>query len=174
MQTYIMFLKGINVGKHKQISMPHLVNALESLGHEDVTTYIRSGNIIFSSRESNANLLQQSIQAHIEHLYEFEIPTIIYSKENFLSLVKNCPFQPSETQQIFFGFCQNTIEFSQKLLTTQQDEQAKSIGNILYLQIGPRLLESPLYKTLDKTLKNEQISLRNWKTTMKMVDLLEK
>ncbi len=174
MQKYIMFLRGINVGKHKQISMPHLVGALESLGYEHVTTYIRSGNIIFSSRESNAAVLQQSIQAHLEQLYEFEIPTIVYSKDNFLSLVKNCPFKPNETQQIFFGFCQNTIEFSQKLLTAQQDEQAESYENILYLQLGPHLLDSPLYKALDKMLKNEQISLRNWKTTMKMVDLLEK
>ena len=46
---YIAFLRGINVGKHRRITMAELKAAFEASGYRDVATYIASGNVIFDA-----------------------------------------------------------------------------------------------------------------------------
>jgi uncharacterized protein (DUF1697 family) len=54
MATYIALLRGINVGGQKKIEMPELIAAFESLGFEDVKTYIQSGNVIFTTMKRDS------------------------------------------------------------------------------------------------------------------------
>ncbi|WP_431156669.1 DUF1697 domain-containing protein [Winogradskyella poriferorum] len=52
MNNYITFLRGINVGGHRKVSMADLRILLAKLGLEDVNTYIQSGNVVFKSKSS--------------------------------------------------------------------------------------------------------------------------
>lgn len=47
---YIALLRGINVGGNNKIEMKKLKQTFEHAGMGHVTTYINSGNIIFSSQ----------------------------------------------------------------------------------------------------------------------------
>jgi uncharacterized protein (DUF1697 family) len=49
MRTYIALLRGINISGKNKISMPLLKAAFEEIGFSNVSTYINSGNVIFSS-----------------------------------------------------------------------------------------------------------------------------
>ena len=49
MDTYVALLRGVNVGGHNQIKMAALRDMLGGLGHQDVVTYIQSGNVIFDT-----------------------------------------------------------------------------------------------------------------------------
>ena len=51
MKRYIALLRGINVGGHKKLKMTDLKLLFEDLGFENVTTYIQSGNVVFSAKE---------------------------------------------------------------------------------------------------------------------------
>jgi uncharacterized protein (DUF1697 family) len=48
MTTYLAMLSGINVGGHKTIAMPKLRASFGALGFAKVTTYVQSGNVVFS------------------------------------------------------------------------------------------------------------------------------
>jgi len=58
MTRYVALLKGVNVGGRKRIAMADLRALLTGLGYADVTTYLASGNALFttSSRRSAASL----------------------------------------------------------------------------------------------------------------------
>ena len=43
----VALLRGINVGGKAKVAMPELKQLFVDLGHEDVTTYIQSGNVVF-------------------------------------------------------------------------------------------------------------------------------
>ena len=47
MKTYVILLRGINVGGHKKVPMAELRELLGKKGVSDVKTYIQSGNIVF-------------------------------------------------------------------------------------------------------------------------------
>ena len=59
MTTYLVLLRGINVGGRNKVPMAPLRELLESLGHTRVSTYIASGNVILSSDRSAAELKRE-------------------------------------------------------------------------------------------------------------------
>ena len=50
---YIALLRGVNVGGNNKISMRELKEAFIEYGFSRVETYINSGNILFSSEETD-------------------------------------------------------------------------------------------------------------------------
>ena len=57
MTTYIALLRGINVGGNKIIKMQDLKTMFQSIGFQNVRTYIQSGNVLFESDEESISLL---------------------------------------------------------------------------------------------------------------------
>lgn len=63
MQTYIVLLRGINVGGKNKVPMAQLRQHLEALNFADVSTYIASGNVLLRSDRDAA-----TVQAMIEQM----------------------------------------------------------------------------------------------------------
>jgi uncharacterized protein (DUF1697 family) len=57
MTVYVAMLRGVNVGGNS-LKMDRLRQACEDLGLQNVRTYVQSGNIVFSSRDSALKLAQ--------------------------------------------------------------------------------------------------------------------
>ncbi len=89
---YISLLRGINVSGQKKIPMAELKSLYKSLGFENVTTYIQSGNVIFSSAERDESKLSALISDKIQEVFSFDIEIIIRSKESWASIIQNNPF----------------------------------------------------------------------------------
>ena len=58
METYIAFLRGINVGGNNILLMSELKLMCYDIGLENVRTYIQSGNVIFESGLSEDKLVK--------------------------------------------------------------------------------------------------------------------
>ena len=54
---YILLLRGINVGGKNKVSMGDLKELLLNEGFEDVSSYINSGNLFFTSIQSSENCI---------------------------------------------------------------------------------------------------------------------
>src|SRR5918998_6339265 len=63
-KTYVALLRGINLGARNKVSMSDLRALFESLGTEDVETYVQSGNVVFRSDDDPA-MLTDAIQKRI-------------------------------------------------------------------------------------------------------------
>ena len=68
MQTYISFLRGVNMTGHNSMKMNDLLQLYIELGFEDAETFIQSGNVIFRSASENpehstADKIEKSIIA---------------------------------------------------------------------------------------------------------------
>ena len=59
MTTYLVLLRGINVGGKNKVPMADLRELLEELGYRDVRTYIASGNVILQSDRSPAEIKRE-------------------------------------------------------------------------------------------------------------------
>lgn len=73
MKQYIALIRGINVGGKNKVSMADLKTALEKLGHEEVSTYINSGNVIFKSNTSKLETLVAEFEKLLD--VEFNVQT---------------------------------------------------------------------------------------------------
>jgi len=87
----ISLLRGINVSGQKKIIMKDLKALYESLGFENVVTYIQSGNIIFKSNQSEDALISL-IEKAIANKYGFDVPVQVRDTKALNSIINALPF----------------------------------------------------------------------------------
>src|SRR5579862_6190045 len=63
--THVALLRGINVGGQSRVAMSDLREIVASLGHDDVATYIQSGNVVFSSPSADVTRLADDLEEAI-------------------------------------------------------------------------------------------------------------
>ncbi len=73
---YIALLRGINVGGKNKVEMKRLKALFESLGYEQVSAYINSGNISFESRGKTEDI-SEKIGKGFRKEFGFDVPILV-------------------------------------------------------------------------------------------------
>ena len=89
--TYVAFLRGVNVGGNSIVSMAAIREALVALGLSDVRTYINSGNVIFSTRASDAQRLTVRIEKALEQHTGIAIKVLVMDHKTLKKIVDAIP-----------------------------------------------------------------------------------
>lgn len=87
---YVAFLRGINVGGHR-VKMDRLRTMFEDLGFEDVSTFIASGNVLFTAHYGEPDALREGIEGHLAHRLGYEVPTFLRSPSQLAEVVAFTP-----------------------------------------------------------------------------------
>ena len=88
---YIALLRGVNVGGNNIISMSQLKEAFAEHGFTDVSSYINSGNILFSSEKTDEAALKAECELLINHKFNLEIIVSIISSADINAAIKHAP-----------------------------------------------------------------------------------
>src|SRR5579859_1772627 len=89
--TYVAFLRGVNVGGKGIVSMAAIKEALVALGLSEVRTYINSGNVIFSSRASDAQRLTARVEKALEQHTGMAIKVLVMDHRTLKKLIDAIP-----------------------------------------------------------------------------------
>ena len=89
--VYVAFLRGINVGGKAIVSMAAIKEAHVHLGLSDVRTYINSGNVIFSTRASDAQKLTARIEKALEQHTGMAIKVLVTDHKALKKMVDAIP-----------------------------------------------------------------------------------
>lgn len=100
---YVAFLRAINVGGHAIIKMADLKKMFESVGLENVQTYIQSGNVIFESQEDAESLAKQ-IEPQLQKAAEYKIHLFVRTMRQVQSIAEKAPFIPKPDETVFVAF----------------------------------------------------------------------
>src|ERR1700733_13228502 len=92
MPTYVALLRGINVGGRNKGAMAELRQLAESLGHADVTTYIQSGNLVFSSSDGDTGALADALEQGIADRLAVQAAVVVLSRVALAQAVADNPF----------------------------------------------------------------------------------
>lgn len=85
---YVCLLRGINVGGNYKVNMSDLRTVFAELGYSDATTYINSGNVIFSSNDEPSALI---IERALVAAFSFEIPVLIVGADRMRAIANSIP-----------------------------------------------------------------------------------
>ncbi|MDB5183659.1 MAG: hypothetical protein JWO07_340 [Candidatus Saccharibacteria bacterium] len=91
MTRYIALLRGINVGGNNKVSMSDLRDCFGSIGLKEVTTYINSGNVLFSSKDQNIVWLADECQRAIEKRFGFPVVVMVIPVRDLKAAIANAP-----------------------------------------------------------------------------------
>ncbi|HWN08694.1 MAG TPA: DUF1697 domain-containing protein [Pyrinomonadaceae bacterium] len=104
MITYVALLRGINVGGNKLIKMADLREVFESSGFKSVRTYIQSGNVIFETRDSDADKVVRKIEKAIYQSLGHEVTVILRTVAELKNLVEGDHFKHIESEEDVMRF----------------------------------------------------------------------
>ena len=79
MATYVLLLRGINLGARRRLPMADLREALEGLGYDDVRTHLQSGNVVLRATGSAAAVKQRVEGALADHC-GFDVEVLVRTK----------------------------------------------------------------------------------------------
>ncbi len=74
METWIVLLRGINVGGKNRLPMKALREMLSARGYRNAQTYIQSGNCVVQSTQTNPAVISADIAAAIKAEFGYTIP----------------------------------------------------------------------------------------------------
>ena len=93
MNTYLILVRGINVGGKNKIPMVGLRKCLEDLGFSNVSTYIASGNVILESNKQPDEikaLVEESLPQNFKLDSEL-IKVLVLSLSQLQTVIDNKP-----------------------------------------------------------------------------------
>jgi uncharacterized protein (DUF1697 family) len=91
--THVALLRGINLGGRNKVAMADLRALVTELGHADVSTYIQSGNVLFSATgDAEAAALALAMTEAIAAKLGVTAPVVVLTRDELAEVVAANPF----------------------------------------------------------------------------------
>jgi uncharacterized protein (DUF1697 family) len=178
--TYVVLLRGINVGGKNILPMAGLKKRLEELGFADVSTYIASGNVILAS-DKPADEVKARIEAALAKGFKpggEPIKVLVLSRKQLQAVVDHKPkgfgddpgkYHSDAIFLIGIGAAQAIQAFKPR---EGVDKVWPGEGVVYSQRLSAertrsrlsKIMASPFYKSM---------TIRNWNTTTRLLDLLK-
>ena len=130
MNTYVAFLRAINVGGHAKVKMSDLKHAFVAAGCKDVRTYIQSGNVIFEAPAGDTTALIQKIQIKLNELLGTEAAVVYRTRREVEGVVRAAPFKDIETttdMKLYVAFLSQTPRSNPRLPLLSPKEALEAV-----------------------------------------------
>lgn len=177
-KRYVALLRGINVGGRNRISMADLRDVFEIEGFEDVSTYIQSGNVLFSSAARRASL-EGDIQAKLRRRLGLDLVVVVRSDIQMRNIVDRSPDGfGEEPDRYHFDvvFLKQPLTPKRALRAVELREGVDRVwpgtGVLYFSRLSERRSQSRLSR-LASTKVYKQMTIRNWNTTTRLLELVE-
>ncbi|MER8234945.1 DUF1697 domain-containing protein [Streptomyces sp. NPDC094049] len=181
-QTYALLLRGINVSGRRKVPMADLRSCLEGLGHQDVRTYLQSGNAVFTTGggalAASDEALASEIEDAVEHRFGFRVDCLVRDGAYLAAVAAACPFPAAELEgkQLHALYLSESAEpgrFAGIDREAHLPEEFALGDRVLYLYAPEGLGNSKLGEAVSRTsvVKGLVVTGRNWNTVRKLVEM---
>jgi uncharacterized protein (DUF1697 family) len=180
MTTYLVLVRGINVGGKNAVSMAGLKTCLEELSYENVKTFLNSGNVVLDSKKS-AKAIQAEIDKVLPAKFKLDselVRVLALSRAQYKSMVDNKPK----------GFGEQPDKYHSDAIFLMGISAAKALpvfsprdgvdviwpgkGVIYSQRLSAQRTKSRLNRIMG-TPEYAAMTIRSWSTTMKLLKLME-
>ncbi len=97
MPRYVAFLRAINLGGARMVKMDFLRQLFESLGFDQVETFIASGNVVFSTkRQSSCQALEKRIEKKLLEELGYDVTVFVRTATEVVEVANKKPFPKSK------------------------------------------------------------------------------
>jgi uncharacterized protein (DUF1697 family) len=171
---YVALLRGINVGKARQVSMPRLTEVLTARGHADVRTHLRSGNVVLTSPLSERKLAAD-VSAAIGEEFGFDVPVVVRSGAQLGTVTADNPFADLATDParylVTFLAAEPDPARVRELPPAEGGGEYLVRGRELYLWLPDGISGTPIAAWNWDRLLGEPGTARNWRTVERLAEL---
>ena len=180
MNQYVALLRGINVGGNNLIKMPALRACFEAQRFGNVATYIQSGNVLFSARSPDHLALTRRIEAELLKSFASRFRVVVRSLEQMKTIIEGAPKgfgqRPAAYRYdvIFLKEPLSVADAVQSVTAKPGVDRVWCGEGVLYFS---RLISKAAQSHLSRIVTTpayQQMTIRNWNTTTKLAELMER
>lgn len=162
-------LRGVNLGK-RQLKMADLRAVVEALGHTDVSTYLQSGNVVFTPAGRSIKGLGDALTAALG----MDIAVVVRTGKELAAVVAGNPYPVDDPTKVVVTFLADRVP---KKALADIDQSAFSpdeftfTGRELYAKLPNGQARSKLMEALNKRDLGSTATTRNWRTVLALADM---
>ena len=191
MASHVALLRGINVGGRNKVPMADLREVVTSLGHTGVSTYIQSGNVLFSTADTDTAKLAAALESAIADRFGIWASVVVVSRDELAALLAGNPY-PDEPNprlvHVVFLTAGPPEDLLDRIAAAESAAAAKgsrdtaqAAGRALFLHtpdgFGTSELAQAVFRIIGAPAKQKKQALaataRNWATATKLLSLCE-
>jgi len=180
--THVALLRGINLGGHKKVAMTELREVVTSLGHAEVATYIQSGNVVFSTEQSDTAALAVALEEAIAETIGVRARVVVLSRDELDQVVRDNPYSDEPNLKavhaVFLsghpgpGVAERVAGAQEQVAQRGSRDTAQVIGRTIFLHTpdgyGRSDLAAEIVKLGQRKADNVTGTARNWATVTKL------
>jgi uncharacterized protein (DUF1697 family) len=151
MGAFVALLRAVNVGGTGKLPMSDLRDICEQLGFAAVSTYIASGNVVFTSRKSEA-AIKAALEKRLEAYAGKPVGILVRSAAEMAQVLADNPFPkaaPNRTMAVFLDRAPPADTLAG--IRGQRDEQIRLGRREIYIHYGEGMAKSKLVVPAAKT-----------------------
>ena len=190
MASHVALLRGINVGGRNKVPMAELREVVAALGHTGVSTYIQSGNVLFSTADTDTAALAAALETSIGERFGIWASVVVLSRDELAGVLAGNPYQDEPNPRlvhVVFLTAEPPSELLERIAAAEGAAAAKgsrdtvrAAGRALYLHtpdgFGTSELGQALFKIISPPAQRSRplaATARNWATSTKLLALCE-
>jgi len=176
--SFVALLRGINVGGRNPIRMPDLVACFSDAGFGNVSTYLQSGNVLFTADHKQAPKLEAEVEAMLEERFGSPLLVVIRSRDELADTIDAAPADhgsPKLRSDIFFLKHPLTAEEAlaeMPELRDGVDSVAPGPGAIYFSRVAARATKTRIQKFMGMPIF-QQMTARTWRTCIRLLEKLD-
>lgn len=173
---WVALLRGVNVGGSRRVAMADLRALLTGLGYTDVTTYVQSGNAVFTAEEPDGDRVARAVEQRVDAELGLDVTVIVRSREELAAVVAANPYPdlvdaPTTLHVMFLAGPVRQDAFAGIDLASFAPEEVRAGDRVLYLRCPFGLGRSRLVAELTERRLGVRATMRNWRTVTKLLEL---
>jgi len=175
MAHYISMLRGINVSGQKKILMKDLRAMYEGLGYDNISSYVQSGNVVFSTRKKSVTSLEKTIKAEIAKAFTFDVPTLVRDAAYFETIIANNPYAKETVQDgklPYVLFLDTISENTDIELPAKETGEYIIKEDAIYINYPDGAGRSKLTTNFFERKLKVAGTMRNWKTVLALHEMV--
>jgi uncharacterized protein (DUF1697 family) len=174
-KRYVALLRGINLGPRNKIAMADLRALFESLGAEDATTYVQSGNVVFRHRRGRDELVRE-IERRIARDLKLDIRVMVRTDAELAKVVAGSPFAENQSDPVklhvtFLAVKPEATRVRVLDTTAFEPDEFRVAGTDVYLHTPNGYGRSKLSNAYFEKQLGVAATTRNWKTVTALAGL---
>jgi uncharacterized protein (DUF1697 family) len=177
LQTYVVLLRGINVGGKTKVSMAELRTLCGELGAEDVRTHLQSGNVVLKSRFDPAKLTA-ALEKAISRDLGLPVTVVVRTKAQLQTVVKRNPFTKTsnDAKKLHVAFL---AEAPTRARVRELDpdygapDEFRVAGREIYLYYPKGYGRTKINNAYFERKLGVAATMRNWNTVTKLAELAD-
>ncbi len=177
MGTFVAMIRSVNVGGRNRLPMADLRQLVSALGFDDVTTYLQSGNAVFTG-PGTAQAAGRAIESRLTEDLGLTVPVVVRTAAQLRRVLRANPFagdgvDPKTLHATFLGGRPASGRLKELEATGGRsgNDRFELIGTEVFLLCPGSYADTKVNNTYLERLLGVSATTRNWRTVTALAEM---